>query len=111
MALNRHASVLVSPRSTGGNTPLKVYEQLSSGIAIVATNIHSHTQVLEPTVAFLVKPDAESFAAGLVRALEDTEETQSKIEAAQRLFRERYSREIYVRKVARLLEPFTACAE
>ena len=46
------ASVLVSPRSSGTNTPLKIYEQLASSIPIVATKIYSHTQVLTDDVAF-----------------------------------------------------------
>jgi glycosyltransferase involved in cell wall biosynthesis len=43
---NRLATVLVSPRLTGQNTPLKVYEQLASGVPLVATNIYAHTQRL-----------------------------------------------------------------
>jgi len=38
------ADVLLSPRTEGTNTPLKVYQQLASGIPLVATNIFSHTQ-------------------------------------------------------------------
>ncbi|MGB5573162.1 MAG: glycosyltransferase family 4 protein, partial [Thermoanaerobaculia bacterium] len=37
--------VVVSPRSRGTNTPLKIYEILASGIPLVATRIESHTQV------------------------------------------------------------------
>ncbi|MDX1739841.1 MAG: glycosyltransferase family 4 protein [Rhodothermales bacterium] len=105
-AINRRASVLVSPRISGGNTPLKVYEQIASGIPLVATNIHSHTQVLNPAVAFLVEPNAESLSAGLTRALTDADEARRKVEAAQQLYARKYARDIYVQKMARLLEPF-----
>ena len=43
---NSIADVIVSPRQSGTNTPLKVYEQLQSGVPLVATDIYSHTQVL-----------------------------------------------------------------
>ena len=41
------ADVLVSPRSTGTNTPLKIYQYLRSGRPIVATRLLTHTQVLD----------------------------------------------------------------
>ena len=41
------ADLLVSPRSRGTNTPLKIYQYLRSGKAIVATRLLTHTQVLE----------------------------------------------------------------
>src|SRR5262249_39130205 len=41
------ADVLVSPRSTGTNTPLKIYQYLRSGRPIVATRLVTHTQVLD----------------------------------------------------------------
>ena len=50
------ATVLVSPRSTGTNTPLKIYQYLRSGRAIIATNLRTHTQVLEGDFAFLAAP-------------------------------------------------------
>ena len=39
--------MLVSPRSRGTNTPLKIYQYLRSGKPIVATRLLTHTQVLE----------------------------------------------------------------
>ena len=43
----RRCDVLVSPRSRGTNTPLKIYQYLRSGKPIVATRLLTHTQVLE----------------------------------------------------------------
>ena len=45
------ADVLVSPRSRGKNTPLKIYQYLRAGRPIVATNLLTHTQVLDAEVA------------------------------------------------------------
>src|SRR5262249_8743488 len=40
------ADMLVSPRSRGTNTPLKIYQYLRAGRPIVATRLLTHTQVL-----------------------------------------------------------------
>lgn len=103
-ALTRDADVLTSPRSTGSNTPLKIYEQLASGVPLVATRIRAHTQVLDDDVCVLVEPDPESLAAGLVRALEGGPEISRRITAARDLYRQRYSRQAYVEKMRRLLQ-------
>ena len=52
-AILEAADVLVSPRSRGTNTPLKIYQYLRSGRAIVATRLLTHTQVLDDSVAIL----------------------------------------------------------
>lgn len=107
---NSQANVLLSPRSEGTNTPLKVYEQLASGIPIVATNIYSHTQVLSEDVAFLVKPDPEDMAAGILAALNSKGESDKKVKNAQQLYQDKYSRPVYTNKMEQLLE-YLRCAE
>lgn len=94
------ASILVSPRSSGTNTPLKVYEQLESGIPLVATKIYSHTQVLDDSVAFLVEPEPEDMAEGLLAATGD--QAAEKAAAAHRLYEQRYSRTRYIEKMEKL---------
>jgi glycosyltransferase involved in cell wall biosynthesis len=98
------ASVLVSPRSEGTNTPLKIYEYLASGIPIVATDIQSHTQILDDDVSFLVKPDGPSMARGIIASLQDKERRNRTIANARRLFEEKYSRQVYESKIRRLME-------
>ncbi len=63
------ADALVSPRLSGTNTPLKIYSFLKSGKPLVATDLWTHSQVLDQGMAFLVPPDAESLAGGLRQAL------------------------------------------
>lgn len=98
------ASVLVSPRSAGSNTPLKIYELLASGIPLVATRIYSHTQVLDDEVAFLVAPEAGAIVQGIREALENTQERDRKIRRAKLLYEEKYSRPVYTAKLRQLLE-------
>jgi glycosyltransferase involved in cell wall biosynthesis len=98
------ASVLVSPRSDGTNTPLKVYEQLASGIPLVATRIYSHTQVLTDDLAILVTPKPGALAAGIIQALADGEKARSLAERARKYYEDNYSRPVYRRKIQRVLE-------
>ncbi|NOR11949.1 MAG: glycosyltransferase [Candidatus Aminicenantes bacterium] len=65
------ADVLVSPRLSGTNTPLKIYSFLKSGKPVVATNLWTHTQVLSDQISVLVEPDAECMAEGIAFALFD----------------------------------------
>lgn len=103
-AYSAQATVLVSPRSSGTNTPLKIYEQLASGIPLVATAIYSHTQVLSDEVAFLVPASAQGLAQGLLAAMADSELAASKAAKAQELYAKEYARPIYVEKLRRVLE-------
>ena len=104
MELNAMANVLLSPRVRGTNTPLKIYEQLASGKPLIATNIYSHTQVLDNTVCFLVEPDPESMSEGILQALDNTELAQQRAQAAISLYEEKYSRQIYEKKLTDLFK-------
>ncbi|MFQ6006513.1 MAG: glycosyltransferase family 4 protein [Woeseia sp.] len=102
-AYNGAAGVLVSPRITGTNTPLKIYEMLASGIPIVATNIYAHTQVLTEDVAFLVDPQPDKMARGILEALRNSGQARIKTRAAAELYRSKYSRPVYESKIRKLL--------
>jgi glycosyltransferase involved in cell wall biosynthesis len=65
------ATILASPRSTGTNTPLKIYQYLRSGRPIVATRLRTHTQVLSDETAYLAEPTPDAFAEAILAALAD----------------------------------------
>ena len=92
----RAADVLVSPRSRGTNTPLKIYQYLRSGKPIVATRLLTHTQVLDDDTAFLTEPTADGFAAGIVAALTDGERANATGRRARHLAETKYSYEAYL---------------
>jgi glycosyltransferase involved in cell wall biosynthesis len=102
------AAVLVSCRVSGSNTPLKIYEQLASGIPLVATAIYSHTQVLDDKVAILVQPNPEAMARGLLRALGD--EGKPIAAHARQLYERDYSRQAYMTKMNNLFNLLKKCA-
>jgi glycosyltransferase involved in cell wall biosynthesis len=67
------ADVLVSPRIQGLNTPMKVYSYLDSGVAVLATRLSTHTQVMNDDISMLAEPESSDFAQALSRLLEDNE--------------------------------------
>jgi glycosyltransferase involved in cell wall biosynthesis len=95
------ADVLVSPRKSGTNTPLKIYSYLRSGKPIVATNLVTHTQVLSPDIAILTDPDPGAFARGILQALQSPE-AGSMAARARQVAEEKYSYREYVAKTSRL---------
>src|SRR5687768_1671671 len=94
------ADVLVSPRIRGTNTPLKIYSYLRSGKPIIATNLLTHTQVLNDRVARLVPVDAGQFAAAIGELINRPDIGQQLSGAASALAAAKYSREVYLRRTA-----------
>jgi glycosyltransferase involved in cell wall biosynthesis len=92
---------LVSPRSRGTNTPLKIYQYLRAGKPIVATRLLTHTQVLDDNTAILTGATPEEFAEGIVIALTDTERAAAVGRHAGELARTKYSYEAYLDKTRR----------
>ena len=92
------ADVLVSPRSTGTNTPLKIYQYLRSGRVTVATRLLTHTQVLSDEVAILTEPTAEAFAQGILRAVNDPALARQIGVQAKRLAETRYTYDAYLQR-------------
>jgi glycosyltransferase involved in cell wall biosynthesis len=90
------ADVLVSPRSTGTNTPLKIYQYLRAGRPIVATRLVTHTQVLGDDVAVLTAATPEAFAEGILRVLADSPLARAIGERAKELAATKYSYDAYL---------------
>ena len=97
------ANALASPRSRGTNTPLKIYQYLRAGRPIVATNLLTHTQVLNPDVAVLTDPTPEAFGAGLARVLADRTLAEQIVRNANRLADTRYTYEAYLERTRQAL--------
>jgi len=85
------ADVLVSPRSLGTNTPLKLYAYLLSGRPVVATDRPVHTQLLSGEEAALAPPTPAGLAAAILAVLGDPQGAARIARNAARLVKERYS--------------------
>jgi glycosyltransferase involved in cell wall biosynthesis len=102
------ADVLVSPRSRGTNTPLKIYQYLRSGRPIVATRLLTHTQVLSDQTAILTDASPEAFAAGILESLNDASRAAAVGRTARELAATKYSYEAYLERTRRAYEALGA---
>jgi len=98
------ADVLVSPRTSGTNTPLKIYAYLRAGKPIVATRLYTHTQVLNADVAVLVDPTPEALASGVLSVLQDRELAEGLGRQARKLFEVHYNFDRYLQKTRDILQ-------
>jgi glycosyltransferase involved in cell wall biosynthesis len=94
----RASDVLVSPRSRGTNTPLKIYQYLRSGKPIVATRLLTHTQVLGDQTAILTGTSAREFADGILAALDDPARAEGVGRRARELADGKYSYAAYLER-------------
>ncbi len=95
-ALLDAADVLVSPRRTGTNTPLKIYQYIRAGRPIVATRLLTHTQVLNDEVAILTSATPEAFATGVLDAISNPVRARELGRRARELADTKYSYESYL---------------
>ncbi len=85
------AYALVSPRTGGTNTPLKIYTYMKSGRPVAATRRPTHTQVLDDACAALTEPTPRGMAEGIVGLLDDPARAERLGLGGRRLVEERYS--------------------
>ncbi|MCP3980461.1 MAG: glycosyltransferase family 4 protein [bacterium] len=97
------ADVLISPRIKGGNTPMKLYSYLESGVPVLATDLDTHTQVVDDSSAMLAAARPEPFAEALGRLIGDPDLRARLGDAGRDLVREHYSEAAYRRKLSELL--------
>ncbi|MBN2055919.1 glycosyltransferase family 4 protein [bacterium] len=102
------ADILVSPRSIGNNTPLKIYSYMQSGKPILATDLETHRQVLGDAEALLVPFDRRAFAEGMVRLAGDEELGRRFGRAAADLLAREYSYERFLQLTDEIVKNVTA---
>lgn len=96
------STIIVSPRSRGTNTPLKIYNYMRTGKPLVATDRLTHTQTLTEETACLVPADKAGFAGGIVKVLGDPEYAARIAGGAQRFADRNFSDDAYIRMVGEI---------
>ncbi len=94
------ADLVVSPRATGRNLPLKVFDYLGAAKAMVATDVHAHRAVLNDALALLVRPTSDALADGIRLLLQDDDLRCRYARAAASFARERLGWEPFVRNLS-----------
>lgn len=98
------ADILLSPRISGTNTPLKLLDYLKAGRSILATDNEANRQILDDQSAYFVQPDVFSFAAGVVALADDTALRESLAGKGGSLIRDLYNFEEFKRRLGRVYE-------
>lgn len=98
------ADILVSPRIQGNNTPMKLYSYLDSGKALLATDLPTHTQVLNQQVAWLTSPLPEAFSQGMLHLIEQPNLRQQLGKEAQTLVAQQHTYEAFSTKLTGLYD-------
>ncbi len=102
------SDILVSPRISGENTPMKLYSYLMSGRPVLATRLPTHLQVVSDEQALLVKPTVDAMAQGM-RALIDSPELRERLGAAGReLVSRHYNHDSFHRRLQAFYEKISA---
>lgn len=82
------AQILVSPRKSGENLPMKLFEYLVAGKPIVATDNKHHRMMLREDRAVFAKSTPEGLAAAISRLLDDPAKME-RIAAAAKTYSEK----------------------
>ena len=65
------SDILLSTRSQGLNTPMKLLDYLKAGRAIVATDLEANRLILNETIAVFAKPEPKAFADATINLIRD----------------------------------------
>lgn len=89
------ADILLSPRMSGINTPLKLLDYLKAGRCIVATDIAANRQILDEETAVLAAAEPGAFAGAILRAAADATLRERLGAAGRRLAETRYNYRVF----------------
>lgn len=98
------ADILVSPRTLGNNTPMKIYSYLHSGKAILATALPTHTQVLNEEVAMLAAAQVDDFSAAFCKLFENKKLREVLGQKAFELAEKKYTFKVFSQKLNQLYD-------
>ncbi len=98
------SDILLSPRISGVNTPLKILDYMKAGKSIMATDVPSHRLLLNEVTAVFAKPVPEQFAIALNRLAEDDEKRNQMGAAGRNLHETKYNFNNYRHQLAKCYE-------
>jgi glycosyltransferase involved in cell wall biosynthesis len=79
------ADILAAPRIKGVNTPQKIFPYMHSGRPVLLTDLPTHSQIVDGSVACLAPAEPEGFAKAIVALASDTDR-RAALGAAGRAF-------------------------
>lgn len=94
------SDILLSPRISGVNTPLKILDYMKVGRAIVATDVESNRLLVDETTALLAEPDPVAFANAIGSLSRDQVKRDAMGKAGRHLYETRYNFQTYRQRLA-----------
>ena len=103
------ADIVVSPRTQGANTPMKLYSYLDSGKALLATDLPTHNQVLKgpavtTPIAAVAPPKTQPFADAMLHLIDSPAERATLGQSAQAYIAKEHTYEAFSRKLNALYD-------
>ncbi len=94
------SDILLSPRISGVNTPLKILDYMKVGRAIVATDVESNRLLVDENTAVLADPDPVAFAGAITSLAGDRRRRTEMGRASRHLYETRYNFQEYRQRLA-----------
>lgn len=101
-AYMKQATILVSPRTQGVNTPMKIYSYLDSMVPVLATNLPTHTQVMTEDFSVLVSATPADMAKELIALLGDPSRCEELAKKAREFIKQEHSIEVFEKKLTEI---------
>ncbi|MCC5847019.1 MAG: glycosyltransferase [Verrucomicrobia bacterium] len=99
------SDILLSPRISGNNTPLKLLDYLKAGGAIVATDLEANRLILNEETAVFAAPNAKAFAEAIATLALNPEPRASLAAKGRHLIDETYNFGNYTRQLKAVYTP------
>ncbi len=93
------SDILLSPRLSGVNTPLKLLDYLKAGRSIVATDVEANRLILNEDLANLATPDASDMAQKIISLIENDSTREAMGKAGRKLYESTYNFHNYTKKL------------
>ena len=85
------SDILLSPRISGVNTPLKLLDYFKAGRSIVATDVESNRLILNDDLAGFAAPEPTAMAAAIVSLVENNDKRKAMGERGRKLYESTYN--------------------
>lgn len=94
------ADILLSPRSSGVNTPLKILDYMKAGRSIVATDIQSNRFLLSEENGMLMEATPSEFAKGIVSLIKDEKKREKMGLENRKIYKSKYTFSKFRQRIA-----------
>ena len=95
------SDILLSPRISGVNTPLKILDYFKAGRAIVATDVVAHRLLLNDKFAVLAQPNPIDLAQAIIKLVKDPDKREAMGKQGRALYEQLYNFKNYTDMISR----------